>query len=131
MDWQKLQDYLEGYDTDGDVVVTTLLDRFPAFPEKRLKGYIRPSGEPTVEVSHLRDVIERYGDVDNDGNGGPTAAPVDNDDTGLQIAHNTTVPEETREYEGTMHIETDEDKFAFVEEALKRVGERYGSTISE
>jgi len=94
MEWQNLQQWLDTLDGD-EVSVNTLLEHFE-FPEERLKGYVHPSGEPTVAVSHLQAVAERYGD--GEGGSGPKEAS-DSDDggsRGLKIGHNTTVP---REYE--------------------------------
>ena len=99
MNWQELQEWLDGLEDDGDVIVTILLGRFPDFPRHRLGGYVKPSGEPTVAVSHLQAVVDRYGDVDGDGHGGPSQS---SDDEGLKIAHNTIVPPRYR-FDGDQH----------------------------
>jgi len=128
MNWQELRDYLDDQPDDGDVIVTILLSRFPEFPRHRLGGYVKPSGEPTVAVSHLQTVVERYGDVDGDGHGGPRN--VDNDDEGLQIAHNTTVPLDNREYEGSMVVEADGLDESVVEK-IKELGTTYECDTAE
>jgi len=131
-EWQRFERWLKTLE-GGEVSVKWLLDDFPEFPEKRIKGYVKPSGEPTVAVGHLKDVADRYGDEDGDGYGGPSEAS-DHGDKKLQISHNTTVPQGNREYEGSMVIEADEDEdtlYQTVREKAEEINAIHGSDTAE
>lgn len=117
MEWKRFQNWCDSLDVD-EVAVTTLLDKFD-FPPYRLGGYVNPSGEPTVEVSHLRDVADRYGDVDGNGHGGPSEA---SDDDGLQLSHNTTVPDDNKD-------ESEEPQS--IRETIKKINAIHGSDTAE
>ena len=111
MKWKRFSQWLDSLDGD-EVAVTPLLEDFPGFPEKRLKGYVKPSGEPTVAVSHLKTVAERYGD--GDGHGGPSEA---SDGDGLQLKHNTTVPDDS----GSGSDVENEGRYQTIRETIKEI----------
>jgi len=113
MEWQNLQQWLDTLDGD-EVCISWLLSNFPDFPRYRLGGYVRPSSEPTVTVSHLRAVADRYGDD----TAGGTAK--------VKIPNNTASTDD-----GDSTSRTEEDEYQFLKETIEKVSAIHGSDTTE
>ena len=128
MDWERFRNWCDSLNTD-EVPVTKLLNKFD-FPQYRLGGYVNGSGTPTVSVSHLRDVADRYGYADGTGHGGPSEAS--GDATKFLMDHSTVSVGE-REYEGSMGVEAEEDETGTtgLKETIKKINAIHGSDTAE
>jgi len=121
MDWTRFTQWLETLEVD-EVAVRPLLDDFPGFPCHRLGGYVNPSGESTVAVSHLEAVADRYGDEGGDGHGGSSEAS----DDSVGVAHNTAVPDD---HEKT--TKTGGDEYQFLKDKIKEIDAIHGRDTAE